>query len=135
MDAPALLARLREFFPSTPDLMRHISPGSCWHYIVYASSLDDQAPVLEFYLRKRDDGSIDMFTNPPAEKPDLLLYFTEQALLRLVDGNPPADEYYARYKQVMDHPEPGVELDNKVNKSKLVLFKAGYQAWQKDFKF
>jgi hypothetical protein len=135
MNAPALLGRLERFFPATPDLMRHIAPGACWHYIVYASSLDEPKTVLEFYLRKRPDGTIDMFTDAPAEKPDLLLYFTERAILRLVDGNPAAAEYYARYKQVMDHPEPGVELDNKVNKSKLVLFKAGYQAWQRDFKF
>ncbi|MBN2152568.1 MAG: hypothetical protein JW839_14035 [Candidatus Lokiarchaeota archaeon] len=135
MDAPALLDRLKQFFPATPDLMRHIAPGSCWHYLVYASSLDDPEPVLEYFLRKRADGTVEMFQEPPTEKPDLILYFTERAILRLVDGSPTADEYYARYKRAMEHPEPGVELDNKVNKSKIVLFKAGYQAWQRDFKF
>jgi hypothetical protein len=135
MDAAALLDRLRHYFPFTPDLMRHISPGACWQYLVYSSSLEEAKPGLEYYLRKRVDGTIELLPDPPVEKPDLLLYFTEQALLRLIDGNPPANEYYARYKQVMGHPEPGLELDNKVNKSKILLFKAGYQAWQRDFKF
>ncbi len=135
MDASQLLDRLKQYFPAIPDLMRHISPGALWHYLIYASSLDEPKPMLEYFLRKRADGSIDMFQEPPAEKPDIILFFTEKAITRLVDGSPTADEYFARYKQVMDHPEPGVELDNKVNKSKIVLFKAGYQAWQRDFRF
>jgi hypothetical protein len=135
MEAIQLLDRLKQFFPANPDLMRHISPGAYWHYLVYASSLDEPEPVLEYYLQKCADGKIELCQDPPTEKPDLLLYFTEKAITRLVDGSPTADEYYARYKEVMDHPEPGVELDNKVNKSKISLFKAGYQAWQRDFKF
>nr|MDO8084252.1 hypothetical protein [Candidatus Sigynarchaeum springense] len=135
MEATQLLDRLEQFFPANPDLMRHISPGACWHYLIYDRSLDEPEPVLEYYLQKRADGKIELVHDPPAEKPDLVLYFTEKAITRLVEGCPSADEYYARYKKVMAHPEPGVELDNKINKSKILLFKAGYQAWQRDFKF
>nr|MDO8115260.1 hypothetical protein [Candidatus Sigynarchaeota archaeon] len=135
MEANVLLFRLQQFFPNTPDLMRHLNPGACWKYIIHEKALDNDAPELEYYLRKKENGSVEMLTRAPAEKPDLLLFFTEKAILTLVDGAPAADEYYARYHDVMAKPSPGVDLDNKVNKSKLHLFKMGYKMWQEAFKF
>ena len=129
-----LLDRLQQFFPSTPDLMRHLSPGACWQYSIHENALDDP-PELEYFLRKNDESSIEMITNPPVDKPDLILYFTERAILQLVDGNPAAEEFYARYKQLMDRPGPGMELDSKVNRSKMQLFKMGYKQWQDTFRF
>jgi hypothetical protein len=69
------------------------------------------------------------------EKPDLILYFTEKAILKLIQNNPSADEYFIRYRELMNNPSPGVEVDNKVNKSRLKLLKLGYREWQKDFGF
>ena len=76
-----------------------------------------------------------MTKEDPDIKPDLILYFTEKAILNLIDGNPSADEYYARYREIMYNPQPGIELDNKVNKPRLQLWRLGYKNWQKDFKF
>jgi len=35
----------------------------------------------------------------------------------------------------MSNPKPGIELDNKVNKTILKLWQMGYKKWQSDFKF
>lgn len=134
MEYDMLLDRLQQFFPSTPDLMRHLSPGACWHYSIHENDLNDP-PELEYYLLKNDDGSIILSTDAPAEKPDLILYFTEKAILQLVEDNPVADEYYSRYSVVMNNPMPGIEVDNKVNKPRLQLLKLGYKQWQADFHF
>jgi hypothetical protein len=76
-----------------------------------------------------------MTTNKPIIKPDLILYFTEKAILNMIEGTSSAEEYYERYHNIMDHPQPGIELDSKVNKPKLKLWQIGYKNWQKDFKF
>lgn len=123
------------YYAGTPDLMRHLTPGSSWQYVVYETSLEDPAPTLVFYLEKRDDGTLRAFKETPEGKPDLILYYTVGAIRRLIEGNPAADEYYARYREVMHGPSPGVELDSKVNKSKITLFKQGYKPWQADFRF
>ena len=135
MDIEAFEREAVAYYAGNPDLMRHLSPGSSWQYIVHESSLEDPAPVLVFYLEKLDHGSLRAFKTPPEGKTDLILYYTVGAIRRLIEGNPTADEYYARYRAVMHGPSPGIELDSKVNKSKIALFKQGYKSWQADFRF
>ncbi len=135
MESPELRERLEEFFPRTPDLMRHLSAGATWKYVVFEKGLDEGAPKIEFFLQKRDDASIAMLEEFPAGKADITLFFTEKAILSLVGSKPTADEYYKEYKRLMNDPQPGMELDNKINKSKIALFKLGYKAWQDDFRF
>ena len=53
----------------------------------------------------------------------------------MIKGTSSAEEYYERYHNIMDHPQPGIELDSKVNKPRLKLWQIGYKNWQKDFKF
>ena len=76
-----------------------------------------------------------MTKESPSVKPDLILYFTENAILNMIEGNPTVEEYYNRYHKVMDNPQPTIEVDNKVNKPRLKLWQIGYKKWQKDFKF
>ena len=76
-----------------------------------------------------------MTKTKPDIKPDLILYFTEKAILNMIEGTSNAEEYYERYHNIMDHPLPEIELDSKVNKPRLKLWQIGYKHWQKDFKF
>jgi hypothetical protein len=68
-------------------------------------------------------------------EPDLILYFTEKAILSLIQGKPSAEEYYNRYREIMDNPKPNIQIDNKINKPRLKLWRLGYKQWQKDFNF
>jgi len=76
-----------------------------------------------------------MTENKPDLKPDLILYFTEKAILHMIEGTSSAEEYFKRYRNVMENPQLGIEVDNKVNKPRLKLWQIGYKQWQKDFKF
>ena len=90
---------------------------------------------LTFFLLKRNEKLLEMSEIKPEIKPDLILFFTEKAILNMIEGNPNAEEYYKRYRSVMEHPQSGIEVDNKVNKPRLKLWQIGYKEWQKDFKF
>jgi hypothetical protein len=90
---------------------------------------------LKYYLVKKDEKTLEMTKENPNLKPDLILYFTEKAILNFIQENPSADEYFSRYHKVMDDPQPGIEVDNQINKPRLKLWKIGYKKWQKDFNF
>ena len=135
MDSDQLYQKLFDFFPRHPDLMIHLNAGARWQYQVFEGPLDDENIKLEYSLVKENDGKIQMKRGKSPEKPDLILYFTEMAILRLIDGDPGAHEYFTRYHGIMDAPAAEIDLDNKVNKSKIQLFKLGYKKWQAEFKF
>ncbi len=135
MDSGELFNELASYFPKTSDLMRHLQINACWEYVITEHSTNDMEIKLNYFLYKKDENRLEISLKSPGIKPDLTLYFTEKALLNLIQGHPSADEYYARYREVMNHPKPEIEVDNKVNKPRLLLWKMGYKNWQKDFKF
>ncbi|MBY9011421.1 MAG: hypothetical protein KGD70_03515 [Candidatus Lokiarchaeota archaeon] len=135
MESEELYTKLKGFFPKHLDLMRHLHINACWEYIITEHSIDDTPIKLIFYLFKKNEKSLEMTKNKPEFKPDLILYFTENAILAMIEGTSNAEEYYERYRNVMENPQPGIELDSKVNKPRLKLWQIGYKQWQKDFKF
>jgi len=135
MKPDELYAKLESYFTHTLDLMRHLHVNACWEYIITEKSTNDENVKLNYYLYKKSEDSLEMTTEDPDLKPDLILYFTEKAILSLIDGSPNADEYYSRYRKIMNSPAPDIELDNKVNKPRLKLWQIGYKNWQKDFNF
>ncbi len=135
MDSEELYTVLKKYFPNNLDLMRHLNVNACWEYIITQSSTQDENTKLHYFLYKKDEKILDMVKIDPKIKPDLILYFTEKAILNLIQGNPNADNYYSRYRDLMDNPQPGIEVDSQVNKPRLKLWKIGYKKWQRDFKF
>ena len=135
MEPDKLYTKLKEFYPNQLDLMRHLHINACWEYSITEQSTDDANIKLNFFLFKKNEKSLEMTKNKPEIKPDLILYFTEKAILNMIEGVSGAEEYYARYHKVMDHPQSGIEVDSKVNKPRLKLWQIGYKKWQKDFKF
>ena len=115
--------------------MRHLNVNACWEYFITDNTTNDNNIKLHYFLFKKDEDILEMTKEAPDIKPDLILYFTEKAILSVIEGNPSAEEYYARYHKVMYNPLPGIEVDNKVNKPRLTLWQMGYKKWQKDFKF
>jgi len=135
MEPDKLYTKLKEFFPNQLDLMRHLHVNACWEYSITEQSTDDTNIKLNFFLFKKNENSLEMTKTKPELKPDLILYFTEKAILNMIEGTSDVEEYYERYHNIMDHPQPGIELDSKVNKPRLKLWQIGYKNWQKDFKF
>ncbi|MFX0060100.1 MAG: hypothetical protein ACFE85_15370 [Candidatus Hodarchaeota archaeon] len=135
LDSEELYKRLESFFSQKLDLMRHLNVNACWEYIITENSTNDTNLKLHYYLFKIDENSLEMTKIEPEIKPDLILFFTEKAILMMIEGNPSAEEYYNRYHKVMKNPLPGIEVDNKINKARLHLWQIGYKKWQKDFNF
>jgi hypothetical protein len=135
METEELYAKLKGFFPKLWDLMRHLHINACWEYIITEQSTDDENIKLDFFLFKKNEKLLEMTKSKPKIKPDLILYFTEKAILNMIEGTASAEEYYERYHNIMDHPQSGIEVDSKVNKPRLKLWQIGYKQWQKDFKF
>lgn len=135
MDSDQLYQKLFDFFPQHPDLMMHLNVGARWQYQIFDGPLDDENIKLEYFLVKENNDIIEMERGKSPEKPDLILYFTEMAILRLVEDDPDAHEYFTKYHVIMDNSTPEIDLDNKINKSKIQLFKRGYKKWQSEFKF
>ncbi len=135
MHAEELYKKLKAYFPNNLDLMRHLKVNACWEYYITENSTDEVSFKLHYFLYKKKENLLEIIKENPGIKPDLILYFTEKAILKLIYGNPSADEYYTRYRKIMYNPRSGIQLDNKVNKSRFKLLKLGYQKWQKDFKF
>jgi hypothetical protein len=135
MDSEKLFGELKNYFPKNLDLMRHLDINACWEYVITENSTNEENAKLRYFLYKKDEKSLEMTEENPNIKPDLILYFTEKAILNLIQENPSADNYYARYHKVMDNPQPGIEVDSQVNKPRLKLWKIGYKKWQKEFKF
>lgn len=137
MNVTELYSFLQDYFPKNPELMNSLKPGATWEYVIKSPSLDGENSrvLLTFHLVKNSENSLEMvFGNAPA-KPDLILYFTEKAILNLIAGSPPAEHYYQEYRQIMKHPTNDLDLDYKVNKSRLKLWRKGYRAWSKLYKF
>lgn len=135
MEADELYQKLRNYFPKTLDLMRHLDVNSCWEYYIFENSLDEDDEKLHYFLFKNSEDSLKMTRTDPGIEPDLILYFTEHAILNLIEGSPDADKYYSRYKELMDNPKPGIQVDNKIDKARLKLWRMGYKKWQSDFNF
>jgi hypothetical protein len=135
MDAEDIYKKLKAFFPNNVDLMRYLNVNACWEYFVTDKSTESESFNLHFFLYKESKNKLQMTKDDPNIKPDLILYFTERAILDLIKGDPSAEEYYSRYHEVMTNPKPGIEVDNKVNKPRLKLWQMGYKKWQSDFKF
>jgi len=120
--------------------MRHLDVGACWEYIIFEDSIgdsleNDKSPKVRYFLYKEDPESLKMTIEKPQMDPDLILYFTEEAILTLIEKNPNADEYFSHYKEIMENPTSEVEVDNKINKARLKLWRLGYRNWQNDFNF
>jgi hypothetical protein len=135
MDSEELYEKLKSYFSHNLDLMRHLNVNACWEYIITEKSLDEEKPKLKYYLYKKDENQLEMVKKNPGIIPDLILYFTENAILDLIAKNPKADDYYSQYRELMYKTHSEIQVDNKINKPRLKLFKLGYQKWQKDFKF
>ena len=135
MDTEKLYERLNEYFPNELDLMKYLHVGACWEYFITEHSTEGEDPKLHYFLHKKDENTLIMSKTDPQIKPDLILYFTEGAILQLIEGNPPAATYYERYNEVMDNPKPDIELDNKINKPRLKLWRIGYKKWREVYKF
>jgi hypothetical protein len=135
MEPDKLYTKLKEFFPNQLDLMRHLHVNACWEYSITEQSTDDANIKLNFFLFKKNEKSLEMTKTKPNIRPDLILYFTEKAILNMIEGISSAEEYYERYHNIIDHPQSGIEVDSKVNKPRLKLWQIGYKHWQKDFKF
>ena len=135
MDSKELYSELKQYFPNTLDLMRHLHVNACWEYQIFENSINNDNVKLIYYLYKKEENKLEITKKKPDIVPDLILYFTEKAILSMIHGNPSAEEYYTRYHNVMDNPKPTIEVDNLVNKARLKLWKIGYKSWQKDFKF
>lgn len=137
MIASKLYSYLEGYFPNNPDLMTSLKPGATWEYIIRAPNLDgdDCETVLTFHLIKKTNDLLEMIQGTAPTKPDLILYFTEKAILNLIADSPPADEYYTAYRYIMNNPTNEIDLDYKVNKPRLKLWRKGYRTWSKLYKF
>ncbi|MFX0041485.1 MAG: hypothetical protein ACFE8L_01115 [Candidatus Hodarchaeota archaeon] len=135
MEAEELYNKLKTYFPNNLDLMRYLNVNACWEYYITENSINEEVFKLHYFLYKKKENMLEITIKNPGIEPDLILYFTEKAILDLIKGNPSADEYYLRYREVMNNPKPGIALDNKINKPRLKLWKIGYKKWQSDFKF
>ena len=135
METKELYEKLKAYFSKNSDLMRHLSINACWEYFITEESTHEEHAKLHYYLFKKDAKTLEMTKENPGFKPDLILYFTEKAVLDLIQDNPSADEYYTLYHDMMNNPSSGIEVDNKLNKSSLKLLKLGYREYKRDFKF
>ena len=134
MDAEELFKKLKTYFSKNLDLMRYLNIHACWEYFIAENTTNEENFKLHYFLYKEQEKKLEMTRDNPNLKPDLILYFTEKAILELIKGNPSADEYYSRYREIMNNPKPQIEVDNKVNKPRLKLWQMGYKKWQSDFK-
>ena len=134
MDSKELFLVLKNYFLNTPDLMRHLHVNACWEYFVYKNSLKEKQVKLHYFLCKKDDQNLEITHNDPEILPDLILYFTENSILELIQDNPISEIYYERYHKLMQDKSHD-KVDSKISKSRFSLLRLGYQKWQKDFKF
>ena len=135
MENDGLYKKLESFFPKSLDLMRYLHVNACWEYQIFENSTYDKDVKLLYYLLKKNENSLELTKEKPDIKPDLILYFTEKAILNLIQGKPSAEEYYARYRKLMYNSQSALQVDNKINKPRLKLWQIGYKKWQSDFKF
>jgi hypothetical protein len=134
MDPKDLFSILKIFYLNNPDLMRHLHSDACWEYVIYQNSLKEEKVLLHYFLYKKDDNNLEITQKDPDILPDLILYFTENSILELIQNNPIAEIYYERYHKMMQDGSHN-KVDSKINKSRFNLLRLGYQKWQRDFKF
>ena len=134
MDPKELFSKLKGYYLNNLDLMRHLHDNACWEYIVYHDTLNDKEAKLNFYLYKKDNNTLEITQENLNFIPDLILYFTEDSILQLIQDNPVSELYFERYRKMMNS-KPNNKIDSKINKSRFNLLRLGYQKWQKDFKF
>ncbi len=132
-----LFEYLKGYFPNNPALMTSLKEGAIWEYVIMTPNLDDNdgKTILTFHLIKNSDENLEMFEGNAPNKPDLILYFTEKAIVSLIEGSPPADQYYKAYRHIMSNPTDELDLDYKINKPRLKLWRLGYRSWSKLYKF
>ena len=135
MDSEELYSKLMNYFPKNLDLMRHLNVNACWEYFVNENSTNNDEVKIHYFLYKKNEESLEMTKESPNIEPDLILYFTEKAILELIKGSPSAEEYYNRYRKIMNNPKLNIQVDNKINKPRLKLWRLGYKQWQKEFNF
>ena len=134
MDPKDLLSTLKAYYLNNPDLMRYLHINACWEYIIHSNSLKEDNVKLRYFLYKKDDEKLEATTENPGITPDLILYFTEESILEIIQDNPTSDLYFERYHKMMQDNSHN-KVDSKINKSRFTLLRLGYQKWQKDFKF
>jgi hypothetical protein len=129
-----LLKMVRNYYPRRLDLMKDLSVGAMWEYHVRSPTLDDNEKIV-FHLKKVGENRLELGVGPASEAPDLILYFTDEAIVELISRSPDADTYYANYSKILREGSGSRDLDYKVNKSRLALWKVGYRNWAKRYNF
>lgn len=129
-----LLEKAKGFYPKHPKLMKHLDIGALWEYRIRPFTLDSKDKIV-FHLQKLSDNEVRFEVGPAKEKPDLILYFTENAMVKLVEESNDVDTYYENYREILKNPSVGVELDYKINKNRLKMFRMGYKEWADTYKF
>ena len=52
MESDELYEKLKEYFPNTLDLMRHLDVGACWEYNIFENSTKEIDPKVHYFLFK-----------------------------------------------------------------------------------
>jgi hypothetical protein len=129
-----LLKKVKDYYPHHPDLMKDLNVGAVWEYHVRGPTLEGYERIV-FHLKKVAEDRLELGIGSASESPDLILYFTEGAILELISPSPDAETYYANYAKIMREGSGNRDLDYKVNKSRMALWKVGYREWAKRFSF
>jgi hypothetical protein len=129
-----LLKKIKDYYPHHPDLMKDLSVGAIWEYHIRGPTLEGYERIV-FHLKKLAESRLELGVGPAPETPDLILYFTEEAILELISSSHDAVTYYANYSRIMKEGSGTRDLDYKVNKSKMSLWRVGYREWAKRYSF
>jgi hypothetical protein len=105
-----------------------------WEYHVRSPTLDDNEKIV-FHLKKVSENQLELGVGSASEAPDLILHFTEEAIVELITRSRDAETYYAKYSEILKEGSGSRDLDYKVNKSRLALWKVGYRNWAKRYNF
>ena len=125
---------VKEYYPNQLDLMADLGVGALWEYHVRSPTLEDDERIV-FYLKKVDGERLELSMGNALETPDLILYFTDQAIKELISSSPNAKTYYENYSKIMKEGSGTRDLDYKVNKSWTNLVKLGYKNWASRYGF
>jgi hypothetical protein len=134
MSPRGLLKIIEEYYPSRLDLMMDLSVGAIWEYHIKSPTLEDDE-IRIFHLKKVSEERLELGMGIAPETPDLILYFTDQAVTELISSSPDAKTYYTNYSKIMKEGTGTRDLDYKVNKSWANLVKLGYKNWASRYGF
>jgi hypothetical protein len=129
-----LLKKIKDYYPHHPDLMKGLNIGAIWEYHIRGPTLEGYERIV-FCLKKLAENHLELGVGSASESPDLILYFTEEAILELISPTPDAETYYANYARIMKEGSGTCDLDYKVNKSRIALWRVGYREWAKRYSF